>query len=137
MSLAKAVISGTVYREPEKRFTSNNVPITAFALNISDSEESVVRVITKGNFADTVEKTVHKGDKIIVEGRLQTAAVKMDDGTEKRIYEIDANTIEKLGEDSGISSVESGNSKFGTEEIVKFESDDFSNELIGEDEIPF
>ena len=61
----------------------------------------------------------------------------MDDGTEKRIYEIDANTIEKLGEDSSSPAASSGSSKFGTEEIVKFESDDFSNELIGEDEIPF
>ncbi len=31
----------------------------------------------------------------------------------------------------------STNSDFGTEEIVKFESDDMSNELINEDEIPF
>ena len=29
------------------------------------------------------------------------------------------------------------NSNFGTEEIVKFESDDVANELINEDEIPF
>ncbi len=70
---------------------------------------------------------------MLVEGRLQTAAVKMDDGSEKRIYEIDANTIEKLGE--GAMAV--SDSKFGTEEIVKFESDDMSNELINEDEIPF
>ena len=45
----------------------------------------------------------------------------------------DANTIEKMGEGSATSS----NEKFGTEEIVKFESDDMSNELINEDEIPF
>lgn len=51
MSLAKAVISGTVYRAPEKRFTSNNVPISAFAMNISDTEETLVRVIAKGNLA--------------------------------------------------------------------------------------
>ena len=28
MSLAKAVLSGTVYRNPEKRFTGNNIPVT-------------------------------------------------------------------------------------------------------------
>lgn len=63
----------------------------------------------------------------------------MDDGTEKRIYEIDANAIERIGEGSGLvsSSGSSSSGKFGTDEIVKFESDDFSNELIGEDEIPF
>ena len=74
-----------------------------------------------------------KGERVLVEGRLQTAAVKMDDGSEKRIYEIDANTIEILGEGASVPA----NQKFGTEEIVKFESDDMSNELINEDEIPF
>ena len=75
--------------------------------------------------------SLNKGEKVLVEGRLQTATVKMDDGSEKRIYEIDANTIERMGEASSI------NSDFGTEEIVKFESDDLTNELINEDEIPF
>ena len=73
----------------------------------------------------------------MVEGRLQTAAVKMDDGSEKRIYEIDAATIEPFN-GGGVSAVSSSsNSDFGTEEVVKIEADDFSNELIGEDEIPF
>ena len=131
MSLAKAVISGTVYREPEKRFTSNNVPITTFALNISDSEESVVRVITKGNFADTVEKTVHKGDKIIVEGRLQTNTVKNENGTERKIVEIDCFALEHLAGSGSAPAAQSGDS------IVQFGQQDFSDDLIAEDEIPF
>ena len=135
MSLAKSVVTGTVYRQPEKRFSQNNVAVSAFVLNIGEREE--IRVISKRNALDEIVSSLTKGDRVLVEGRLQTAAVKMDDGTEKRIYEIDANTIEKLGEDSSSTAASSGNSKFGTEEIVKFESDDFSNELIGEDEIPF
>lgn len=138
MSLAKSVVTGTVYRQPEKRFTQNNVAVSAFVLNIGDREEMLVRVVSKRNILDEIVSTLEKGDRVLVEGRLQTAAVKMDDGTEKRIYEIEANTIEKIGEGSVSSgSASSGSSKFGTEEIVKFESDDFSNELIGEDEIPF
>ena len=66
MSLAKAVISGTVYRAPEKRFTSNNVPISAFAMNISENEETLVRVIAKGNLAQTVEESLSKGDRVVV-----------------------------------------------------------------------
>ena len=95
MSLAKAVISGTVYRAPEKRFTSNNVPISAFAMNISDTEETLVRVIAKGNLAATVEETVQKGDRVVVEGRLQNNMVKNEDGSEKRIVEIDAFGMDK------------------------------------------
>lgn len=134
MSIAKSVVTGTVYRAPEKRFTQNNVAVSAFVLNIGDREEILLRVLSKRNSLDEIVSSISKGERVLVEGRLQTNTVKMDDGTEKRIYEIDANTIEKLGE--GAMAPDS-NSKFGTEEIVKFESDDLSNDLINEDEIPF
>ncbi len=131
MSIAKSVVTGIVYRAPEKRYTQNNVAVSSFILNIGEREEVLIRVISKRQNLEEIVETISKGEKVLVEGRLQTAAVKMDDGSEKRIYEIDANTIEKMGSDTSSSS------KFGTEEIVKFESDDLSNELIGEDEIPF
>ena len=131
MSLGKSVVTGTVYRAPEKRFTQNNVAVSGFVLNIGDRDEILMRVVSKRTSLDEVVSSISKGDRVLVEGRLQTATVKMDDGSEKRIYEIDANTIEKMGESSA------SNSDFGTEEIVKFESDDVSGELINEDEIPF
>lgn len=131
MSLAKSVVTGTVYRAPEKRFTQNNVAVSGFVLNIGDRDEILMRVVSKRTSLDEVVSSISKGDRVLVEGRLQTATVKMDDGSEKRIYEIDANTIEKMGASS------TSNSDFGTEEIVKFESDDMSGELINEDEIPF
>ena len=84
---------------------------------------------------DETVSSLTKGDRVLVEGRLQVAVSKTDDGAERRIYEIDANTVERMGE--GGSSSAPSNQKFGTEEIVKFESDDMSNELINEDEIPF
>ncbi len=133
MSIAKSVVTGTVYRAPEKRFTQNNVAVSAFVLNIGERDEILIRVVSKRQALDEIIDNLDKGERVLVEGRLQTAAVKMDDGTEKRIYEIDANTIEKLGE----GAMAPASSNYGTEEIVKFESDDLSNELIGEDEIPF
>lgn len=132
MSIAKSVVTGTVYRAPEKRFTQNNIAVSGFVLNIGEKEESLIRVVSRRTALDDVVSSISKGERVLVEGRLQTATVKMDDGSEKRIYEIDASTIEKMGEGSQMT-----NSNFGTEEIVKFESDDMSNELINEDEIPF
>lgn len=132
MSLAKSVVTGTVYRTPEKRFTQNNVGVSAFVLNIGDRDEVLMRVISKRNSLDDLVSSLNKGDKVLVEGRLQTAAVKTDDGSEKRIFEIDANLIERWGEISSSASLD-----FGGEDIVKFETDEMSNELINEDEIPF
>ena len=131
MSVAKSVVTGTVYRAPEKRFTQNNVAVSGFVLNIGEKEETLIRVISKKNSLDEIVSSITKGERVLVEGRLQTASVKMEDGSEKKIFEIDANTIEKMGEGAMAPS------NYATEEIVKFESDDFSNELIGEDEIPF
>ena len=133
MAFSKAVVTGIVYRAPEKRFTQNNIAVSGFVLNVGEREETLVRVLSRRQALDEIVSSLSKGDKIVVEGRLQIATVKTDEGTERKIYEIDANTIEKMGEGSTTSS----NEKFGTEEIVKFESDDMSNELINEDEIPF
>ncbi len=135
MAFSKAVVTGTVYRAPEKRFTQNNIAVSGFVLNIGEKEEILVRILSRRQAQDEIVSSLSKGDKVLVEGRLQIATVKTDDGAERRIYEIDANMIERMGEGSGSSA--SSNEKYGTEEIVKFESDDMSNELINEDEIPF
>ena len=132
MSIAKAIVTGTIYRAPEKRFTQNNIAVSAFVMRIDEREEILMRIISKRTSLDDVVSSLAKNDRVLVEGRLQVNTAKMDDGTEKRIYEIDANNIEKLSGGSSTSS-----SDYGTEEIVKFESDDISNELINEDEIPF
>lgn len=133
MTIAKAVVTGIVYRAPEKRFTSNDVAIWAFVLDIGEKDETLIRVISKKNVLDGVVSSLNKGDKALVEGRLQIANAKMDDGSERKIYEIDANTIEKMGVSVGGSAAAGNNNG----EIVKFAQEEFSDELIGEDEIPF
>ena len=131
MSLAKAVVTGTVYRAPEKRFTQNNVPVSSFVLNIGDKEEMLLRVVAKRASLDEVVSGISKDDRVLVEGRLQITTVKNDSGAERRIYEIDANTIELIGAGASAPSASSN------EDIVKFSQEEFSDELIGEDEIPF
>lgn len=133
MTLAKAVVTGYVYRNPEKRFTQNNVSVSAFVLNIGDKEEMLIRVISKRTALNDVIDEISKGDRVLVEGRLQIANVKSDDGSERRIYEIDANDIEKMSSDAVKSSKAASNK----DEIVKFAEEEFVDELISEDEIPF
>lgn len=130
MTVAKAVVTGTVFRNPEKRFTSNNVPVSAFVLNIGDRDELLIRVLAKRNNLDEVVSSLSKGSRVLVEGRLQTANVKNENGTERKIFEIDANGIEVMGVSSPSASEFSG-------DIVKFSESELGDELIGEEEIPF
>ena len=105
MAFSKAVVTGIVYRAPEKRFTQNNIAVSGFVLNVGEREETLVRVLSRRQALDEIVSSLSKGDKIVVEGRLQIATVKTDEGTERRIYEIDANTIEKMGEGSATCGV--------------------------------
>lgn len=132
MTIAKAVVTGTIYRAPEKRFTSNDVAITSFVLDIGEKEETLIRVISKKNVLDELVSNLDKGSRVLVEGRLQIANAKMEDGSERKIYEIDANTIEQMGGSATVSAKKNDN-----KEIVKFAQEEFADELIGEDEIPF
>ena len=47
MTLAKAVVTGTVYRAPEKRYTQNNIPVSSFVVNIGEKEEMLIRIIAR------------------------------------------------------------------------------------------
>ena len=131
MSIAKAVISGTVYRTPEKRFTGNNIPVTSLALNIDDKEPSLIRVVARGNNAELLEQSVSKGDKIVVEGRLQISAVQTEEGTEKKITEIDLSSFEIISGNSNSTSSKTD------KKVVEFSEMEMTDTLIGEEEIPF
>ena len=134
MAIAKAVVTGTVFRAPEKRYTQNNVPVSSFVLNIGEREETLLRILVKRNSLDEVVSELSQNDRVLVEGRLQITTVKNENGVERKIFEIDANAIEQLG---GTVKVTSAPKASSSDDIVKFASDDFSNELIGEEEIPF
>jgi len=130
MTLAKAVVTGIVYRAPEKRFTSNDIAVTSLVLDIGEKEESLIRIISKRTALDAVLSDINKGEKILVEGRLQTANAKMEDGSERKIFEIEASSIEKMSGGSSAVSTQNG-------EIVNFGEVELEEELIDEEEIPF
>ena len=74
-------------------------------------------------------------DKVLIEGRLQINTVKNESGNERRIFEIDANTVEPISPTTGTGVSVSAQSD---NEIVKFpKEEELADELIGEDEIPF
>ena len=132
MTLAKIFITGKVVKNPEKRFTQNDLPITSFTIDVNPQEESLVRVFAMGNLAETVEQTVKEGDSVIVEGRLQTNTFKTSNGRDKKIFEINASTVEKI---SGGATTQANTPK--KENLVQFATEEISQDLIDEDEIPF
>ncbi len=137
MTLAKAVVTGIVYKTPKTGFTSNNVAVSSFVLNVGQQEETLVRVISKRQNLEEVVAGLSKNQKVLVEGRLQNGISKMDDGTEKKVFEIEAATIELMGGAS--SSADSSASEDG--DILTFgdmEADSSNADVLMDDEeVPF
>jgi len=141
MTLAKATVTGTVYRTPEERYTQNNVAIHDFILSLDDQDETLIRVISKRRVLADLLSGVKKGDKLLVDGRLQILTSKAPDGSDRKSFEIDANDIELVSggsvsakkDFSEVEELESSTTASKEKEIVTFAEED----LIDEEEIPF
>ena len=134
MTLAKAFVTGTVVKAPEKRFTPNDMAIASFAINFDATSDATLRVVAFGQLAEMVASTVSMGDGVVVEGRLQINKYKLPNGKERNVFEINASTVEKMEAPSGyVSSPVPQQS----ENIVSFNQDEIAQDLIDEDEIPF
>lgn len=146
MTLAKATISGIVNREPQNRSTNNGVEVWELILNIDENAETLIRVISFRRAHADLLNGVKRGDKVLVDGRLQVGTAKNPDGTDKKYFEIVANDIELMnGSSATVSSVSSVTQQTEQpvqqskpEEIVTFAETDFTEEnLLNDDEVPF
>jgi single-stranded DNA-binding protein len=138
MSLAKIVVSGKVTKNPEKRFTQNNLPITTFVMDINAADETLVKVTGLGALAENIENTLKTGDNVLVEGRPQVDIVQDTNGKDKRYIEIQASSVEKIGAIGAPVAAPAASKPANKEEgIVKFSTEETAETLIDEDEIPF
>ena len=132
MTLAKAFITGSVVKAPEKRFTQNDMAIAGFTINFDPANEGMLRVVAFGQLAETIASTVNIGDMVAVEGKLQVNSYKLPNGKDKKVFEVQANSVEKMSASTVASTPISNN-----ENIVSFNQDEIAQDLIDEDEIPF
>jgi single-strand DNA-binding protein len=106
-SLNKVMIIGNVGREPELRYTPDGTPTTKFSVAVSrvwntpegerKEETEWFNVVTWRKLAETCGNYVYKGQKVYVEGRLQTRKWTDPQGVEKRFVDLIANQVVFLG----------------------------------------
>ena len=134
MTLAKIVVTGKVTKNPEKRFTQNNLAVTSLIVDINPQDETLVRVTAIGNIAERIAETVSIEDSVIVDGRLQMETVKTTSGKERKVATINASTVEKI---NGAAQTQSASVQNKTDSVVQFSTEEIAEDLIDPDEIPF
>ena len=98
-SLNKVMIIGNLTRDPDVRYTPTGSSVATFGIATNrswtpaDGGEKQERVdfhniVAWSKLADICGQLLHKGDKVYVEGRLQTRDWKAQDGSDRKSTEI-------------------------------------------------
>ena len=109
--------------------------IASFTVNIDQNNETLLRVSAFGQLADNIASSIAQGDSVAVEGKLQVNSYKLPNGKDKRVYEINANSVEKISASTAAASSEPVFEE--SENLVSVNQDEIAQDLIDEDEIPF
>ena len=108
MSLNKVMLIGNVGKEPDVRYLDNGVAVASLTLattergyrlqNGTDVPERTEwhNIVLWRGLAETVEKYVHKGDKLFVEGKIRSRSYDDQNGVKRYITEIFSDNMEML-----------------------------------------
>ena len=113
MSINKVILVGNVGREPQVRYFERGGGVASFSLATTErgyttQSGTVVadrtewhNIVFWGKIAETVEKYVHKGDKVYVEGRLRNRSYDDQSGVRHNVTEVYADTLEIMPRAAG------------------------------------
>ena len=97
----KAILIGNVGKEPEIRKTQSGISVANFSLATSkkvkgEDKTEWHRIVAWDKLAEIIEKYLHKGDKVMIEGEIETRDYEKD-GQKVYTTEIRAWNMEMLG----------------------------------------
>ncbi len=106
MSLNKCMIIGNLGRDPEMRYTPSGQAVTQFTVatnrNYRDAqgewqkETEWFRVVVWGQQAERAAENLRKGNKVYIEGRIQTRQWEDQSGQKRYTTELIANQVSSL-----------------------------------------
>ena len=143
-------LTGNLTREPEVRYTNNNMAIASFSIAVnrprkkdgSEGGADFPRITVFGTQAENCERFLHKGSKVGIVGKIQTGSYEKDG---QKVYTTDvvADRVEFIGRPQEANAAQDQN-------VVNFQNRQAANtapapaaqasnawEAIDEDSIPF
>ena len=96
----KLTIVGNLGNEPTMKYTTDGKAVTTFSVAASNRKDETVwfRVTVFGQQAETCNQYLHKGSKVLVEGRLKPEinVYQRKDGSYAASYDVTADTVRFL-----------------------------------------
>ncbi len=101
-SLNRCCFIGNLTKEPEIKTVPSGKKVASFTIAVNEKhkdKESVefIKIVIWDKLAEIVEKYIHKGSKIYIEGKLVTRSWDKPDGTKAYMTEIVGDNMVMLG----------------------------------------
>lgn len=101
MSVNVAVIMGRLTKDPELRYTASNTAVLSFTVAVDrdyvkpgeERQADFIDVVAWGKTAEFIDRYFEKGQKIIVEGSIQTRIYTDKDGNKCKAVEVVARQV--------------------------------------------
>ena len=140
----QCIIIGNLTRPPENRTTPNGISVTTFTVAVSrrfDREKSdFFNVVTWRGLADNCARYLVKGQKVAVEGELQTRSYDGKDGIKRYVTELIANNVEFLSKPAGAGQ-SLDNTGYPDAPPARVEEEDLFasgiDDMLDDEELPF
>lgn len=97
-----STLAGNLTRDPERRLTTTGRAVAAFGLAVNrryqaggewQEQTSFIDVVVWGELADHVHTSFHKGDRVIVTGRLEQRTWETPEGAKRSKVEVVASDV--------------------------------------------
>jgi len=104
MAVNSVVLVGRLTRDPELRTTSTGKNVCSFSIAVTkrikptdgSPDADFFNIVAWGNQADYVTNYLTKGRLVAVEGRLQSRKYTTNDGSNREVVEVVANSVQGL-----------------------------------------
>lgn len=127
----RIILLGAMVRDAEVRYTESGKVVAQFTLAVNrpfstdgKKEADFIPVVMWGRQAETLGNSIYKGQRVLVEGRLQIRSYDAKDGGKRYVTEVIADRFEYIEKKQNVSEPKENVSK------------DQGFEMLGE-EIPF
>lgn len=116
----RTILLGRLTRDPEVRYTQTGKVVATFTLAVDrltapggQREADFIPIVVWGNVAETVGNNVVKGQRVLVDGRLQVRSYEGKDGQKRWATEVIARSVEFLERRGEAADAGGGANQFG------------------------
>lgn len=146
MSVNKVILIGNVGKEPDIRYLDGGVAVATFPLATTERGYTLPNgtqvpdrtdwhnIVLWRRLAQLVEKYVHKGDKLYIEGKLRPRTYEDQNGQRKYVVEIYAENMEMLSSRPSGTNVSAAHDASSAASAVK---QTVSEESHSSEDLPF